>query len=85
MCIRDSVHPVHRCGDRVVGRELQRVEHAHDLVDVASGRRGIGQRELDPVSYTHLQPSFDEDVDVEVDFNDYEEIVLSALDDPATR
>ena len=31
------------------------------------------------------QPSFDEDVDVEVDFNDYEEIVLSALDDPATR
>jgi hypothetical protein len=31
------------------------------------------------------QPSFDEDVDIEVDFNNYEDLVLQALNDPATH
>jgi hypothetical protein len=31
------------------------------------------------------QPSFDEDVDVEVEFGDYEDLVQRALDDPATK
>src|ERR1700729_333237 len=33
-----TVGPVDRGGHRVVGGQLQRVEHAQDLVDVATGR-----------------------------------------------
>ena len=42
-----AVLPVDRRGHRVVGRQLQRVEDADDLVHVAPGRGRIGQRQLD--------------------------------------
>ena len=38
-----AVGPVDGRGHRVVGRQLQRVEHAEDLVDVATRRGGVGQ------------------------------------------
>ncbi len=42
-----AVLPVGRRGDLVAGGELQAVDHAQDLVEVATGRGRVGDRELD--------------------------------------
>ncbi len=42
-----ALFPVRGRGDTVLGRELQRVDHPDDLIEIAAGGHRVGQRQLD--------------------------------------
>lgn len=42
-----SISPVHRGGDRVVGSQLEGVNHAENLIEVTAGRGGVQKGKLE--------------------------------------
>ena len=47
MMTSSALLPVHRRGHLVLGRELHRIEHPQNLIEVAAGAHRIAEHQLD--------------------------------------